>query len=667
MKACRTSECISQGGVCWRSSARRPSPWLRVGLQAAGLALALLTVGVALHWPVKGVWVAAGLVAYAIGLARYPLAWLWLLPPAVALLDGMPWTGWLHFGEVELLLMMTFAVALLRWPAWQSDCSPALPALLPAPLRFSFYGLLASTALGVGVAVWWWLTQAPGPWVDYAAPWNTARTASGVLLALGALLLVRYAPDPPREQFLRGLVPGMALGCLAAVAAVVRERAAYPGLWDTESGFRVAGWFTDMHVGGPSLAAFLALTIPFALVWAWTRPRRPTLWTLAVSLLVSYATVVTFTRSAWLAVAVALLVLALFGGPLLADAGGRSRRSSILLAWIPIPVAIGIALAMLDGFASDRWSTTTRDAEGRWDRWATILAISAETARTPWIGHGVGTFPAAYRTAPQVDDPVGQYGFLGQGETAMLWMGEDPTGRLAQRLSAAERPEWVDVVLRVQGPPGARLRVALCEESVVYPVRCAERWIQLDGLGEGSDPPWRGMALRLAPPAGRGMPGLERSLVFSLSRQDGLPGPLLMDDVRVLGSDGSSLLSNGTFAAGGRHWFYTTSNYDAWRTENQLLEFYFDQGIAGAVLWLVLVVAGLWALAPYARAPTLAALAAAAGITGALAVGMFATIFFNPHIALLFYLALLLGVAAGHAGRGDGRLGETGSRDREGR
>ena len=627
--------------------------------QVGGLLLALLTLTLALHWPQGGAWLAVGLVAYAVVLTRYPLAWLWVLPSAVALLDGMPWTGWLHFGEVELLVMMTFVVALVRWPALQhSDRSPGLPALLPAPLRFSFYGLFASTALGVGVAVWWWLTQAPGPWVDYAAPWNTGRTASGVVLAFGALLLVRYAPDPPREQFLCGLMPGMALGCLAAVAAVVRERAVYPGLWDTESGFRVAGWFTDMHVGGPSLAAFLALTIPFALVWAWTRRRWALLWTLTVSLLVSYATVVTFTRSAWLAVAVALLVLALFGGPLLTRAGGRSRRTSILLAWIPIPVAIGIALAMLDGFASDRWSSTSRDAEGRWDRWQTILELSTETARTPWVGHGVGTFPAAYRTAAQVDDPVGQYGFLGQGETAMLWMGKDPTGRLAQRLPAADRPEWVDVVLRVQGPPGARLRAALCEESLVYPVQCVEGWIQFDGLGDGSGAQWRETALRLEPPAGRGMPGLERSLVFSLSREDGLPGPLLMDEIRIHRGDGPQLLKNGTFAAAGRHWFYTTSNYDAWRTENQLLELYFDQGVAGAVLWLVLVATGLWALAPYARPPTLAALAAGAGITGALAVAIFATISFNPHIALLFYLVLLLGAAAGHTGPSSGRLEE---------
>ncbi|MFW6380188.1 MAG: hypothetical protein ACOCZF_02125, partial [Halorhodospira sp.] len=446
-------------------------------LQAAGVMVLAATLALASLWPVAGPWLAAGLLLYAVVLLFYPLAWLWLLPSAVAVLDLTPWTGWLYFGEVELALLVTGAVALLAWPVGASGAGRRLG--LPRLVRWAWAGLVVSTVAGVVIAAVWWLQADAFAWGDYASPWNTLRAAWGVGAACLLLWLARVTPVAPQAQLQRGLMPGMALGCLTAVIAVLRERAIYPGLWDLDSGFRVAGWFTDMHVGGPSLAAFLALTIPFALVWAWQRRRWVWLWTVAVSLLTSYATVVTFTRSAWLAVAVALVALLVFARPVLGRMAARAPREAWLLALTPVVIAITMAGAMFDGFAGERWATAGGDAKGRWARWASIVALHSEASHAPWVGHGVGTFPAVYRLAQGPGEQPGNYSLVEAGQGAALWLGPDRDGRLAQRLPGGEVPSTAAITLRVRGPEGARLRVAVCQESVVYPVRCQARWLLL--------------------------------------------------------------------------------------------------------------------------------------------------------------------------------------------
>ena len=81
------------------------------------------------------------------------------------------------------------------------------------------------------------------------------------------------------------------------------ERWVYTGLLDFSTDYRTTSLFWEMNVGGASLDGALALSLPFALLWA-MRERRPLrfLGALAVLLLAFYASLTTFSRGVYLAV-----------------------------------------------------------------------------------------------------------------------------------------------------------------------------------------------------------------------------------------------------------------------------------------------------------------------------------------------------------------------------
>jgi hypothetical protein len=108
----------------------------------------------------------------------------------------------------------------------------------------------------------------------------------------------------PREIGL-GFISGLAL----AGASLVWERLAFTGLTDLSSDYRVTGMFSGTHIGGAAIDAYLAMTLPFA-VLALLRSRS--LGALAVRapvlLLAAYAVLVTFSRGLYAAVAATSLL-----------------------------------------------------------------------------------------------------------------------------------------------------------------------------------------------------------------------------------------------------------------------------------------------------------------------------------------------------------------------
>ncbi|MBK1727667.1 hypothetical protein CKO13_11725, partial [Halorhodospira neutriphila] len=596
------------------------------------------------------------LLAYAAILARYPLAWLWLLPAAVAVLDGSLLTGWLYLGAVDLLVVMSLAVALARWPA------PGRARLLPRRLRWPLAVLALSTLIALGIGLGPLPPGDPGALSHYATPWNALRVAKGLLITLLLLLLARRTPVAPREQLERGLVPGMALGWLAATAVVLRERALYPGLLDFEAAYRVTGWFADMHVGGPSVETFLVLTLPFALLWGWRR-RLGLLWTAAIAASGSYAALVTYSRGGWLGLAVALLLLAGLGGLALVRGWRLGGARAAALALSPAVVAAAVAWGVADGFAERRWSEAGADAQGRLARWQSILALPGGGAWTPWLGRGLGAFPEAYRYGNPGGRMPADFAFVREDGRGVLRLGSGGTPRLSQRLLLLPRDGPYTLEVRARGELGGRLRVAVCEEAILYRFACRSRELGLEVAADGwQRRQWRLTLEGLAP----GPPGLRRGLVLSVTRIDGNPGVVEIDRLRLTGGGGgteASHLRNGGFEHYGRHWYFTPERLGAWRTENQWLELYFDQGLLGLGAWLALLLSGLLLLLRRALAGAPSAAAALAGVGGALAIGLFSTIFFNPAIAVLFYLALLLGALAGASPvgrplqRGAGRRG----------
>ncbi|ABM62314.1 VanZ family protein [Halorhodospira halophila] len=605
-------------------------------------------------WPAWPGWLAAGLLIYAVLLWRYPLAWLWVLPPLVPVLDWGVWTGWVHIGEVDLFIGMTVAVTLAagRWPGRPGRW-------LPGTVRAAWALLLVSTVLALAVALWPLAPLERGLLSHYATGWNALRVGSGVLFAALLWWVVRASPYSPSEQFERGLVPGMALSWLAAALVILRERIVYPGLLDFDSAYRISGWFSDMQVGGPSVEAFLVISLPFAILAAWRVSGR---WLAVpaagvVAVLGSYLVVVTYSRAGWLGLVVALgvLGLSLLWASRRPVAGRGLWAVHQALIALPFLVAGGAGFALvMEGTAVERWSAVERDLQSRIDHWQETWSLAGQGGSPVW-GRGMGAFPAYYRYAA-----VGQEGVPANFEFArtgsdegVLRIGAGSSLFVNQRLFGpfhGERPEALQLELEVRGPPGARLDASICEKPIRHSFDCQWERFRLDA-GEGVQAlSWDVRLDDLA----SGLPGLRRGLVFALSLGGGEEAMLEIQSAKLTGPDGAAYLRNPEFEQAGRHWYFTTDYLWPYRTENQWLEIYFDQGVFGLLAFTLFLLAVVGVLLRRVSQGKVGAAAALAALLGVLAIGVFSTVFFNPKIALLFYLVALLGVS-GRARRRSGR------------
>jgi hypothetical protein len=298
------------------------------GALVAALGLGLVGAELAWHHPLSGplalaIW---GLVALASSL-------LWVKTPAIVLaplpLVGLaPWTGWITFEEMDLLVTaagcggyLAYALQLNardRAPAWRHAIGYsqvvivvilmlALSALWSAKRGFADAG---------GFRFGWFQ--------GYHEAMNSVRNAKAIFLVLALLPLWAAAAAARPRSFARGLLLGLVLALMGASAAALWERMAYTGLLDFSTDYRTTALFWEMHVGGATLDGFLVLTLPFALL-ALLRTRSPLNFGagLVIVLLAAYACLTTFSRGVYLALPLALMPMVL-----LADAQRRRAAAS---------------------------------------------------------------------------------------------------------------------------------------------------------------------------------------------------------------------------------------------------------------------------------------------------------------------------------------------------
>lgn len=618
-----------------------PAPSSRQGwtgrsawLQALGGLCGVLTLALSLGWPVAAWALTAALIAYLALLHWRPQTGLLVIPVLIPTLDLTLHTGRLFLSELDLFLLATLAVVLWRWPARPAD------RLLPRAIRWPLLLLIASTLGSLAIALLAVPFPDPGQAYHYAHTWNAPRVAKGLLWALVLLGLMRVTALPRREQLERWLLPGVAVGLLAALLAVVRERITYPGLLDLDSRYRISGLFTDMHVGGPSIETYLVLALPAALVAClhrrWILPLAPLL-----VIATAFAIGVTYSRGGYLGLAVAL---ALFAGLALARAlrpgsGGRGRL--IVAALMPVLATGAVVPPFMDSFGERRLGQVQADLDQRLNHWREGLALPGAAPWSPLLGRGLGSFPEAYRLGNREGRVPANFEFQHRDGDGLLRLGRGDSLFLNQRVTL-DRDDEFRVRLRARSDVPAGFSLFLCEKPVRHSFTCRTQGLSLAGGGEWEQLEWRfdlrGMDQRPWP--------VQRGLVFSLTSRGEQGAILEFDSIELLDAQGSDHLRNGDFSRLGRHWYMSTDHLWPWRTENQWLELYFDQGALGVLAFLWLTLAGLILLGRRALDGDITALGLAAALAGALAVGLFSTIFFSPRIATLFYTLLLVGIAA---------------------
>ena len=293
-----------------RGSAARNAVWPLVVLASSS---GLTGLWLAWHYPL-GPWaMTTAFAAACFVFWRYPASWLVVVPALLPLIGFAPWTGWITFEEIDLLILAVATGGYARHSVSRARLDSSVVARTPNPRGTGALAasIVALFAISVAVSVVRGVNDAGGlefGWYQgYYEAMNSVRLAKALFLALLVWpLLSRALREAPQLNGARWSL-GMTLGLIGAALAAVWERGAFTGLLDFSSDYRTTALFWEMHVGGAALDGFLALTVPFG-VRELVAAKTPWRWFLgaAAVLLAVYACLTTFSRGVYLAVPVGL-------------------------------------------------------------------------------------------------------------------------------------------------------------------------------------------------------------------------------------------------------------------------------------------------------------------------------------------------------------------------
>lgn len=615
---------------------------------ATGLGLAALAAALAqaLAYPVYA-WPLALLIALAAALVVWrPASVLAILPAAMVALDFAPASGRVLGDEFDLLQL---ALLPLLW--WRTRGRPAA-ALAPA-LKWALVLLAASLAASLVRGGWPWRWPAANALAAPHDPYEALRVGKGALWAYALMPLLRRLPGDAAAQ-LRWFGAGMSVALAATVAVVLWERAAFPGLFDFASDYRVTGPYSAMHTGGATIECVIAVSVAFAIA-ALRRTRNPG-WRIALALLLvlaSWAMTVTYSRNGWAALLVAGLIAAL----------PDRRRRGVSLRRAAIGAALALAMGgaalpvLLGAFAQQRLAATRGDFAVRVAHWRDALALRDHDLLTQAIGMGLGRYPALHRERSAEPIHAGSFAlmrdaagdFLRLRPGAPLYVEQfvnvDPGGRYELALS-----ERADASSAVQ--------VALCEKWLLTSARCARvepgptradgGWLRRHWMLDTGA--WSTHASALRRPV--------KLAVFIGSEGAGAD----IARIQLAGPSEQPLLANGDFSRGLDHWYWSTDVDPPWHIHSLPVQLLFDQGWLGVLAWGVLAALALAGVARRALAGEPGACALLAALTAMAVSGSVNSLFDAPRI--LWLGLLLLWLAANSASAGAERAADAQPRSR---
>lgn len=585
-------------------------------------------------YPLGSYWLAIGLLFYLLILNRWRHAWLILLPAALPVLDFTPWTGHFFFDELDCMLAAT--VAMNGWRSQKDGQTIGLSRsgmLLVVLLALSYF---ASTIIGA----------CPFPIPDlnsfnnYYSPYNALRVSKGFVwaLLLAPLIKAELGLDAANNTDLaqRRFALGMTCGVLAATLGVLWERAAFTGLLNFSSGYRVVGLFSGMHIGGAYIEAYFTTSLPFVAWWTFTSRTR---FTRAVGTLLfaagTYALAVTYARGGYLAFALGMSVLAL--GFILQNKippkPVHMLHGLLLLALLAV-----VVWPIIEGTAMHRrYAVSQRDWHTREAHWLDALHMMDDTAETKLFGMGLGSYPRTYYLRNSENIRSATYTLATEGgHTYLLLAAGEPV--YVEQLVNLQREKHYRLSFSAHSRIGeAKLTLPICEKWMLYSSNCSWQSVKIRNDGEQ----WQNYSIDVDTKVFPLHPWYSlRPVKFSMFNDT--DGSLIaVTNISLRGDDGVELLSNGNFSAGMDHWFFASDNHLPWHLENLWLQIYFEQGGFGLLAFAMLIAHTCAALWKRQREGELYAWALAAGLVAFLTLSSFDSLFDFPRMSTLFYFLVL--------------------------
>lgn len=326
-----------------------PAALSALAIRLLGAAVLAGAVLLALDYPVAPWALAVAMAALAAAQFRWPLAWLFVLPALLPVLDLAPWSGRIYLEDFDLLLLAAAGATMLS-----GHYRLGFPGRGTRALAVVLLALTVTHAIGLAIAFWPPPALDANSFISYLSPYNGLRHAKPFLLAL--LLLpalahaLRAAPGQAPRAFAWGCALGLALlglvamwerGVFYALASGAHPRALLAALLDYTGSYRITGLFHDMHTGGEAIDGYLALTWPAALWLLFSAHGRQFAALAAGALALGlYALTVTFSRVDYFALLVGLVAMAM------AAAAMRSARRTHA-ALIPEALLLSTPVALL--------------------------------------------------------------------------------------------------------------------------------------------------------------------------------------------------------------------------------------------------------------------------------------------------------------------------------
>uniref|UniRef100_A0A486XSS6 COGs COG0697 n=1 Tax=Rheinheimera sp. BAL341 TaxID=1708203 RepID=A0A486XSS6_9GAMM len=190
---------------------------------------------------------------------------------------------------------------------------------------------------------------------NYEDQGGPLRIGKGLFSALCFYFCCRYlSADWPRFQ--RAFIFGFAFGALAVMLGCLFERWHFTGLLNLTTDYRTTAWFWEMHTGGATLDAYLALSLPFIMLGVMQAKNQAERLLLVLLLcLFAYVALTTFSRGVYLAVAIVGSLFILIQYLKLKAAGQNllpknKQRIFAMLAVAMLAIAAGLSLFPYGGY-----------------------------------------------------------------------------------------------------------------------------------------------------------------------------------------------------------------------------------------------------------------------------------------------------------------------------
>ncbi|WP_102797878.1 hypothetical protein [Bowmanella denitrificans] len=308
------------------------------------------------------------------------------------------------------------------------------------------------------------------------------------------------------------------------------------------------------------------------------------------------------------------------------------------LAWVLIMLVPALVLTrqMAGGYQiGNRLEAVQADLQTRFDHWQSVIQSGNTDVLSLLFGNGVGSFPRNYLLAhPDSISHTGSFDIRqdAQGETLLLGGSEDMA--VGQRVSV-QGGAPLKVTARVTNPAQARLGVYLCERNVIFASNTQRKC-----SGTFFDAPQSAFAEELSltiPLDGWANQTLPVHWPHFFHIKNYTAGALVEVHSLQLWQNGKALLHNSDFSKGSDHWyFYNDFAHLPWHIKNTYLHWYYELGVAGVTLLVLMFVAALRGRQGNNRYYP----AMVAGVCGFAVIGLFGTPLDSARVSLWFYLGL---------------------------